>query len=291
MKVNKLLPGVLSFLVLMTATGFEVSSKQHAESSSTTPSSMQSIREGTSVETIVLDRSEASLAPRQSTLLSAEKIYTVGYRGGYIWELQGRLKHLGYYTGPINGVFDKRTYLAVRLFQYRFGLRVDGKVGATTRAKLWKASQRYRAGQVSPSRGGAKTRTSTGIRRVRVKNSNNLNRGDINLLARAVYAEARGEPFEGQVAVAAVILNRLRSTQFPHTISGIIYEPLAFTSVADGQINLNPNQKAFEAASDAINGWDPSRGALYYFNPVTSTSKWIWSRPEILKIGKHIFAE
>ncbi len=114
---------------------------------------------------------------------------------------------------------------------------------------------------------------------------------DINLLAQAVYGEARGEPFEGQVAIAAVILNRIKSPLFPNTVVSVIFEPLAFTAVADGQIYMQPNERAKEAVLDAINGWDPSENALYYFNPDTATSKWIWGRPQIKRIGKHIFCE
>ncbi|MFH0347436.1 spore cortex-lytic enzyme [Bacillus vallismortis] len=114
---------------------------------------------------------------------------------------------------------------------------------------------------------------------------------DIRLLSQAVYGEARGEPYEGQVAVAAVILNRLNSPLFPNSVAGIIFEPLAFTAVADGQIYMQPNETAREAVLDAINGWDPTEEALYYFNPDTATSAWIWGRPQIKRIGKHIFCE
>lgn len=114
---------------------------------------------------------------------------------------------------------------------------------------------------------------------------------DIQLMANAVYGEARGEPYTGQVAVAAVILNRVNSVSFPNTVSGVIFEPGAFTAVADGQIWLTPNQTAKKAVLDAINGIDPTGEALYYFNPATATSKWIWSRPQIKRIGKHIFCE
>mgnify|MGYP003548218820 FL=1 len=112
---------------------------------------------------------------------------------------------------------------------------------------------------------------------------------DLQLMANAVYGEARGEPYEGQVAVAAVILNRLESPDFPNSISGIIFQPRAFTAVADGQIWLEPNERAKQAVLDAMNGWDPSENALYYFNPETATSGWIWSRPQIKQIGDHIF--
>ena len=112
---------------------------------------------------------------------------------------------------------------------------------------------------------------------------------DLNLIANAVYGEARGEPYEGQVAVAAVILNRVEHPDFPNTISEVIFQPLAFTAVADGQIWLEPNERAKEAVLDALNGWDPTENAIYYFNPKTATSEWIWSRPQIKTIGQHIF--
>jgi N-acetylmuramoyl-L-alanine amidase len=114
---------------------------------------------------------------------------------------------------------------------------------------------------------------------------------DIQLMANAVYGESRGEPYVGQVAVAAVILNRVESASFPNTIAGVIFEPRAFTAVADGQIWLTPNETAEKAVRDALNGWDPTGGAIYYFNPNTATSGWIWSRPQIKQIGKHIFAK
>ncbi|WP_425541952.1 spore cortex-lytic enzyme [Alkalibacillus silvisoli] len=116
-----------------------------------------------------------------------------------------------------------------------------------------------------------------------------FSQNDIQLMAQAVYAEGRGEPYNGQVAIAAVILNRIEDPEFPDTISGIIFEPLAFEAVDDGQIYMEPDEQAREAVMDAINGWDPSGGATYYFNPDTATSDWIWSRPQIKRIGKHIF--
>lgn len=116
---------------------------------------------------------------------------------------------------------------------------------------------------------------------------------DVQLLARAVNGEARGEPYEGQVAVAAVILNRVKHPSFPNTIAGVIYQPGAFTAVSDGQINvpIAENSTVYKACQDAMNGWDPSYGAIYYFNPDTATNKWIWSRPLIIKIGKHRFCK
>ncbi len=121
------------------------------------------------------------------------------------------------------------------------------------------------------------------------KSSGGFSQNDIQLMANAVYGEARGEPYIGQVAVAAVILNRLESEKFPQSVSGVIFQPGAFTAVTDGQIWLTPNATAKKAVMDAISGWDPSNGCLYYFNPDTATSKWIWSRPQVKRIGKHIF--
>lgn len=121
--------------------------------------------------------------------------------------------------------------------------------------------------------------------------SRSMSRSDLNLLARVVYGEARGEVYEGKVAVAAVVLNRLKHPNFPKTIPGIIYEPGAFTAVADGQINLTPDAESYKAVQDALNGWDPTYGAIYYWNPATATSKWVWSRPITVRIGNHVFAK
>ena len=121
--------------------------------------------------------------------------------------------------------------------------------------------------------------------------SSSTNSNDLNLLSRVVYAEARGEPYEGQVAVAAVTLNRVKSSSFPNTLAGVVYQSGAYDAVSDGQINLTPNATAKKAAQDAMNGWDPSYGALYYFNPATATSKWIWSRPMTVTIGNHRFCK
>lgn len=118
-----------------------------------------------------------------------------------------------------------------------------------------------------------------------------VNQNEMQMLAQLVYSEARGESFKGQVAVAAVALNRLQSKDFPNTLKGVIFEPYAFTAVDDGQYWLSPNKTAYRAAWEAVRGWDPTNGALYYFNPATATSKWIWSRPQVVQIGKHIFAK
>ena len=197
-----------------------------------------------------------------------------GSRGGDVYELQGRLKYLGYYKGKIDGIFGWQTYWSVRNFQYKFGMQVDGIVGSKTKYMLWKATKNWK-----PATAKAQTHSSS-----------KMSANDLKIMANAVYGEARGEPYIGQVAVAAVILNRMRNSAFPNTASGVIFEPRAFTAVADGQIWLTPNETAKKAVRDALNGWDPSDGAIYYFNPDTATSGWIWSRPQIKKIGKHIFA-
>jgi len=196
-----------------------------------------------------------------------------GSRGGDVYELQGRLQYLGYYNGLIDGIFGWQTDRAVRDFQYKFGLKVDGIVGPKTKNMLVKATPGWSANTGKTT--AAKTRT--------------FSQNEIELLARAVYSEARGEPYEGQVAIAAVVLNRLAHEAFPNTVAGVIYQPGAFTAVSDGQFWLEPNETAYKAARDAINGWDPSGGALYYFNPETATSSWIWTRKQIKRIGKHIF--
>ena len=177
--------------------------------------------------------------------------------------VQTKLKRWGYYTGKVDGIYGNQTRKAVRLFQQKNGLAVDGVVGPKTAAAL------------GMKLSGDDSST-----------SNN----DLYLLAKCVHAEARGESYTGQVAVAAVILNRVKSASFPNTIAGVVYQPYAFTAVADGQINLEPNQTAYNAARDALNGWDPTYGALYYYNPATATSKWIWSRKTTVTIGKHVFA-
>ena len=179
--------------------------------------------------------------------------------------VQTKLKRWGYYTGAIDGIYGPKTKQAVRYFQSKNGLAVDGIVGPKTAAALG----------MSLSSAGS---------------SSSLSSSDLNLLAKCVYAEARGEPYTGQVAVAAVVLNRVKSASFPNTISGVIYQPYAFTAVDDGQINLTPNSTAYKAAQDALNGWDPTYGCLYYYNPATATSSWIWSRKTVVTIGKHVFA-
>ncbi len=190
-----------------------------------------------------------------------------GSRGSEVTQIQTKLKRWGYYTGNIDGIYGSQTLAAVKYFQRKNGLKVDGIAGT----KTLQAMGIYTSSSSSSSS---------------ANNSSNL-----NLLARLVYGEARGEPYTGQVAVAAVVLNRVKSSSFPNTVSGVIYQAGAFSVVSDGQINLTPNQTAYNAARDALNGWDPSYGSIYYFNPNTATSSWIWSRPHVITIGNHRFCK
>jgi len=189
-----------------------------------------------------------------------------GSRGSEVTQIQTKLKRWGYYNGNIDGIYGTQTLNAVKYFQRKNGLTVDGIAGPKTLAAM---------GIMSSSSSSSST-----------SNSSNL-----NLLSRVVYSEARGEPYAGQVAVAAVVLNRVKSSSFPNTIAGVVYQAGAFDAVADGQINLTPNETARKAAQDALNGWDPSYGAIYYFNPSTATNKWIWSRPMTVTIGRHRFCK
>ena len=180
-------------------------------------------------------------------------------------EVQKRLKKWGYYTGNVDGINGPKTIAAVKKFQKKYGLTQDGVVGPLTAAKMG----------ISVSSGAS---------------SSKYNSNDRYLLAKVIYAEARGESYTGQVAIGAVVLNRVEDSRFPNTIAGVIYQPWAFTAVNDGQINLEPNQKAYQAADDALNGWDPTYGCVYYYNPQTATSKWIWTTKKVTQIGKHVFA-
>lgn len=191
-----------------------------------------------------------------------------GSRGDEVITIQTKLKRWGYYSGNIDGIYGSQTLAAVKLFQKKNGLTVDGIAGP----KTLQAMGIFNSSTTSSS-------------------SSSTSTNDLNLLSRLVYGEARGEPYTGQVAVAAVVLNRVKSSSFPNTIAGVIYQSGAFNVVNDGQINLTPNDTAKKAAQDALNGWDPSYGAIYYFNPSTATNKWIWSRPMTVTIGKHKFCK
>lgn len=188
-------------------------------------------------------------------------VYKKGSSGSTVTEIQQKLSQWGYYSGSIDGVFGSGTERAVKKFQQKNGLTADGKVGPATLAALG----------ITEISGGAQ------------------GSGDVYLLARLISAEARGEPYQGQVAVGAVVLNRIDHPSFPNTMSGVIYQKGAFSCLDDGQFDQPIADSAYRAARDALNGADPSGGAIYYFNPVTATSKWIWSRPHLLTIGKHRF--
>ncbi|MFC5448403.1 spore cortex-lytic enzyme [Paenibacillus aestuarii] len=229
-----------------------------------------------------------------------------GATGTDVNELQGRLKFIGFYGGNIDGDFGYKTLVAVKRFQGEFGMTVDGIVGPKTKLKLWEATKNWKptvpisGGGTSGTSGGGTTTggggggaTTGGESSANLTPSNNLglSEQDLNLMANAVNGEARGEPYIGQIAVAAVILNRVKNPSFPNSVSGVIFQPGAFTAVADGQIWLTPNESTKRAVKDALNGMDPTGGCIYYFNPETATSKWIWSRPQVKQIGKHIFCK
>ncbi len=190
-----------------------------------------------------------------------------GSKGDLVKKMQTKLKNWGYYTGSVDGVYGPKTVEAVKYFQRRNGLYVDGIVGTKTASAM----------------GISLSSTTT------TSSSTSSSSSDLTLLSKLVYAEARGEPYQGQVAVAAVVLNRVKSASFPNTIAGVIYQSGAFDCVRDGQINLTPNATSKQAAQDALNGWDPTYGCLYYYNPRTATSKWMLSRTIKLSIGNHSF--
>ncbi|EDS78601.1 spore cortex-lytic enzyme [Clostridium massiliodielmoense] len=201
-------------------------------------------------------------------------VYKYGSKNNIVTEIQRRLKAWDYYEGELDGKYGYETYLAVKDFQRKNGLIVDGIVGDSTLASLG----------INDGTGGGSSNVSSNT-----SSSTTSNNSDVMLLARLINGEARGEPYEGQVAVGAVVLNRTRDARFPSSIAGVIYQPGAFTAIVDGQINAELEQNSIKAARDALNGWDPSDGAVYYFNPNTATSGWIWSRPLIKIIGKHRF--
>jgi N-acetylmuramoyl-L-alanine amidase len=216
-----------------------------------------------------------------------------GATGSDVYELQGRLKLIGFYHGAIDGDYGYKTLQAVKRFQGEFGMRVDGIVGPKTKLRLWEATKHWRPTAAPAGGGGGGGTANPPSTSTNLPASNNLGLSaqDMKIMANAVYGEARGEPYIGKVAVAAVILNRVQSSKFPNSVSGVIFQPGAFTAVSDGQIWLEPNEEAKKAVKDAINGMDPSGECLYYFNPKTATSKWIWSRPQVKTIGNHIFCK
>jgi len=213
----------------------------------------------------------ASLYGGSSFIAPAVSGLGPGSSGESVADMQQRLANWGYYDGAVNGIFDWKTLMAVRRFQGDFGLQPKGTLLQDTLAAMG-LTRLARPGEVYAESGGT---------------------SEEQLLARAINGEARGEPYEGQVAVGAVILNRTRDSHFPKTVAGVIYQPGAFTAVSDGQINvpINSSSTVVKAARDALNGWDPTYGCLYYWNPATATSKWIWSRTIVRKIGKHNFGK
>lgn len=221
-----------------------------------------------------------------------DQVIQHGAVGDNVIELQSRLEYIGFYNGEIDGVFGWGTYWALRNFQYEFGLKIDGIAGLTTRQKLVEVTEYdYTQSRNNKTKSGNTQKNNTASTPTAINVPEGYSQNDIQLMANAVHGEARGEPYVGKVAVASVILNRVESPTFPNTVSGVIFEPRAFTAVADGQIWLTPDDSAKQAVIDAINGWDPSANAIYYFNPNTATSDWIWSRPQIKQIGKHIFCK
>ncbi len=197
-----------------------------------------------------------------------EALSKYGSRGSEVTQIQTKLKRWGYYNGSIDGIYGSQTVEAVKYFQRKNGLSVDGIAGPKTLQTM---------GIYSSSNSSSSSSTSSS--------------SNVTLLAKLIYGEARGEPYTGQVAVGAVVLNRVKHSSFPNTVSGVVYQSGAFDAVSDGQINLTPDSSAKKAAQDAINGWDPSYGSIYYFNPATATNKWIWSRPHTVTIGKHRFCK
>ena len=197
---------------------------------------------------------------------SASGIVYWGQQGDQVYRVQQKLKQYGYFSGAVDGHFGQETYDAVVWFQRKNGLKADGVVGNATAAALG----------ITLEAGGSVQAAAT--------------ESESYLLARLVHGEARGEPYTGKVAVAAVVLNRVRSASFPNTISGVIFEAGAFDCVYDGQLWLTPDSESIRAANDALAGWDPTGGCLYYYNPSTATSAWIWTREVRLNIGAHAFA-
>ena len=198
-----------------------------------------------------------------------EALSKYGSQSNEVRQIQEKLKRWGYYKGNVDGIYGNETLEAVRFFQRKNGLKVDGIAGE----KTLKAMGIFNSNTTASS------------------SSNSSNSNNVNLLSRLIHGEARGESYIGQVAVGAVVMNRVKNSSFPSTIAGVIYQSGAFDAVSDGQINLKPNDSAIKAAQDVLNGWDPSNGAIYYFNPKTATNKWIWSRPTVITIGKHRFCK
>ena len=206
--------------------------------------------------------------PGQNTekLDAMDALSRYGSKGAEVKKIQIKLKKWKYFFGSIDGKYGSKTRTAVRKFQKKYNILADGIAGPKTLKKMGIQSSSSSRGNGSYSR-------------------------NVDLLSHLIHGESRGEPYLGMVAVGAVVLNRIQDSRFPKTIPSVIYAPGAFVAVSDGQINLPPSDMSIKAAREALNGWDPTSGCIYYYNPVTATSKWIWSRPIMLKIGKHNFAK
>ena len=198
-----------------------------------------------------------------------EVLSKMGSRGSEVRTIQTKLKNWGYFFDKVDGIYGEKTRDAVIWFQKKNGLTADGVAGTATLAAMG-ISETTAASAVTTAASGYAS--------------------EVELLARLIHGEARGEPYVGMVAVGAVVLNRVKSSRFPNTMAGVIYQSGAFDAVSDGQINLAPSEQSRRAARDAMNGWDPTGGCLYYYNPATATSSWIWSREVRLTIGDHSFA-
>lgn len=210
--------------------------------------------------------------------LAQDPVLHWGSRGAKVNEVQQRLRDWGYYNGPITGIYGAQTAEAVKAFQRRNGLKVDGVVGPTTRAAM--GLKTPPAPQAAAKRDNYATASRGFV----------SNRDSLNLLARVIQGEAADEPYIGKVAVGAVMLNRVKSNQFPNTLAGVVYQPLAFESVSNGQYNRQLDSEAIRAAQDAISGYDPTGGALFFWNPSKPVSRWIWTRKIINQYGRHVFA-
>lgn len=194
----------------------------------------------------------------------------VGSRGDEVRKVQSKLRELGFYNGSVDGIFGTQTQSAVKAFQRSVGITADGVAGPKTLQYLGLSGS---SGSSSGGGGGG------------------YNSNDQYLLAKIIAAEARGEPYSGQVAVGAVVLNRVKHASFPDSVSGVVYQGGAFTAVRDSNWSVQPDASSQKAAQDAINGWDPSGGAIYYFNPDKTSNAWIRTRPVITRIGKHLFCK
>lgn len=214
---------------------------------------------------VVLLGSIGTIAAVQSADDSVSTLSKMGSRGDEVRRIQQKLKNWGYYTGSVDGIYGSQTQNAVRKFQRDNGLTVDGIAGPKTLSYLGISSGSSGSGQ--------------------------YNSNDVYLLAKVIAAEARGESYVGQVAVGAVVLNRVEHSSFPDSIAGVVYQPGAFSCVNDSNWSVAPTAESQKAARDAINGWDPSGGAIYYYNPAKTSNRWIRSRPVIVTIGSHLFCK